>query len=177
MANNPWFNADGLYVKFGTGEASTTGSNGLGTAGTFGEGGNVGDLNVVEIRLIDLTKLTTTAQIIDDNFFLPKGCRIEQVEVIADTAATSGGSAVLTIGLMKSDRSTLVDATGVLSSAPLADHNAIGLKKIYTPGVTGVGSSVGTATAGAFPMTLTAKYTTAAYTAGALTIRIFYKQP
>jgi hypothetical protein len=174
MAANQWLNNDGLLIKFGTSEAK---QGALGTVAGFGEGANVGDLQAIEIRIPDMTLITTTAQPIDDNYYLPKGARIEKVETIADTAATSGGSATLTVGLMKSDRSTLIDATGVLSAAPLADHNTLGTLKQYQVGTAGAGSQIGTASATTFPALITAKYTTAVYTGGALTIRVWVKFP
>ena len=166
-----WFNSDGLYVKFGPGEVTPA------VAGAFGEGSNVGNLNILEIRLAALTTLTATDTIIQESVFLPKNIRIEKVEIVSDTAATSGGVATLSVGLVRTDRVTAVAANGILNAVPLADVNVLGAIKTYSVGVTGVGSLVGAATVGANPTYLTARFTTAAYTAGAVTVRIFYKTP
>ena len=165
MPNVNWLNADGLYVKMGDKEA---------TAGTAGEFGEVsGSVHIIELKIADLTTLTTGNVVVEQNVFIPKGVRIEWVDVMATTAVTSGGSATLNLGLLRTDQSTAIDAVGLLSAAPMADFNVVGETKHYNVGVSGVGSLVGVTT-GANVGMLSAKYATAAFTAGAVTIRIGY---
>ena len=167
MAVN-WFNSDGLLVKFGPAEALP------GSAGGFSD--TVGNLHIVELRLAALTNLTAVDTIVEENVFLPKNIRIEKVEIVADVAATSGGAATLSVGTVRSDRVTAVAANGLLNAVALADINTQGNIKTYSVGIAGVGSLVGTVT-GANPTYITARWTAAAYTAGAVTVRIFWKNP
>lgn len=160
-----WFTPDGLLIKYGTE---------LTTPQTTGEYCVYGPLRCVEIKL-DLTTLTDTAAIICDTFNFPKGARIEQVDVVTETAATSGGSATLTIGLVKTDRTTAIDADGFVSALAKTSLTPAGEKILLTVGATSAGSSIGaTTTDVGF---ITANYGTAAFTAGAVVIRIYYMVP
>lgn len=165
MATGNWNNTDGLYLKYGTSKAVPA------TAGDFV---SPGGLRVIELKIADLTTLTTTAAIQDDNVYVPTNCIIEQVEVIADTAATSGGSATLNIGLMKDDRSTTISDTALISAAALTTIDGTGEKTTYVLGTSGAGTKIGT-TIGSDRGYITAKYGTAAFTAGAVTVRILYR--
>ena len=156
-------NSDGLFVKIGTTKATAT---------KAGEYRTVGALREIEVTLSDLTTLTNTAAIIADVTFFPK-MRIEEVEVVNTTAATSGGSATLDLGLIQTDRSTEIDFEAFLNGAALADYNAVGEKIIYRIGTSGVGQLVGTTTTNVGY--ITANFNTAAFTAGALKIIIRYR--
>lgn len=158
----------GLYQKYGLEQVVPQ------QAGEFVTDTNV---RVIELKLPDLTLVPNAAAIIPgtDSVNFPAGFRLEEVEVINDTAATSGGAATLNIGLQRTDRSTEIDYDGILKVAPLADWNAVGEKKVYAVGVTGIGDLVGV-TSGANPGYLTYHYGTAAFTAGALSIRIKYRK-
>lgn len=163
---NTYLHGDGTYQKFGTAE---------GASGAAGEYSTLAGRRQIEVVINDLTTLTTTATIVDDNTWLPKSVRIEQVDVIADTAATSAGAATLTIGLVQEDRSTAVDATGLVNALAKTAYDADGETNILTAGVSGAGTAVGTTLSASYPKSyITAKYTTAAFTAGKLTIRIHY---
>lgn len=167
MATN-WLNSDGLYVKFGTNEATP------GVAGEYGFFTD-GDVHVLEVRISDLTTLTDSTQnILDQNVWLPKNARIEWVDVINTTAAT-GTNAVLDLGLQRFDQSTELDYDGLLADAPRTDWDALGETKHYMVGVTGAGALMGTVLAN--PGYLVATYDTAAFTAGAIKIRIGYSFP
>lgn len=168
MATN-WLNSDGLYVKFGTNEA---------TPGVAGEYGFLtdGNTHVLEVRISDLTTVPDSTQtILDQNVWLPDNARILWVEVINTTAATSGGSATLDLGLIRFDQTTELDYDGLLANAPLTDWDTLGETKRYQVGVTGAGALVGTVLAN--PGYLVATYDTAAFTAGALHIKIGYEFP
>lgn len=161
-----WTNSDGLYIKFGLEEA---------TVGTAGEHSvMIGPEHITE-AVITLTGLGTAAAIQDQHVTIPSGVRITKVKVINETAATSGGSAVLNVGLQRLDRSTELDYDGLLAAAPLADYNLAGETKEYIIGVTGVGALVGTTTAN--PGYITADYDTAAFTAGKVRVQIFWYKP
>jgi hypothetical protein len=156
-----WLNADGLYLKFGTDKA---------TASKGGEYVTTGALREIEIKL-DLTTLTDTAAIVSDNIFFPK-MRIEEVEIVTHTLATSGGAATLDIGLIRTDRTTEIDYEAFANGVAITTHDAAGEKTVLRIGSTGVGQLVGTTTTN--PGYLTANYNTAAYTAGVIYVRIRY---
>lgn len=167
MATN-WFNNDGLLVKYGTNEA---------TAGRAGEvAGNNGNTRIIELRLSDLTVLTDATQtVLDENVFVPKNARIEWVDVLNVTAATSGGAATLDLGLIRRDQTTELDYDGLLAAAPLSDWNALGETKHYMVGVTGAGALMGTVLANSGY--LVATWNVGAFTAGAIDIRIGFSFP
>ncbi len=166
MATN-WFNNDGLLVKFGTNEA---------TPGVAGEYGTLksGNVHVLECRLtlLNLVDAASALAIVDENAWLPKNARIEEVEVLNTEAAATG--VTLDLGLIRFDRTTELDYDGLLAAAPIADWNALGEKKLYTVGVTGAGALMGTVLAN--PGYIVATYNTA-FTAGKLNVRIGYSFP
>ena len=161
-----WFNSDGLYVKFGANEA---------TAGVAGEYNTLGARRCIEIRIADLTTIPDTTQtILDQNVWMPDNARIEEIEVINTTAATGSG-ATLDLGLIRFDQSTELDYDGLLANAPLTDWDTLGETKSYSVGVTGAGALMGTVITQ--PGYFVATYDTAAFTAGALRIRVWYSFP
>ena len=164
-----WINTDGLRVRFGTEEAEVTRGGELPSAGTSRE---------VTFNLT-LTTLGSGSALVPDTMgvFIPSGARIFEIEVLNETAATSGGSATLNLGLNRLDTTTAIDVDGLLVTAPLADFNLAGETKVYTIGVTGVGALVGTTLAN--PGVLVADYDTAAFTAGELriTVRFYIPRP
>ena len=159
-----WYNNDGLLVKIGTEEA---------TAGKAGSYEWDGPQSMVELVINPLTGLTASAVIQSDVVALPAGAVIQEVHVIADVAATSGGAATLNVGLIKSDRSTNVSDTAVVNAMAITAIDAAGETNKLLVGSTGAGTSMG-ASVGTLPVLLTAKYGTAAFTAGKVTVRIFY---
>jgi hypothetical protein len=160
-----WMNSDGLYIKFGTDEADH---------GVAGEYSTLGPQRMVEAKLT-LTEAALTAAIVDDNVWLPAGARIEKVEVIAETAATSGGAAVLNVGLQRQDRSTELDYDGLVAALALTAINAAGETNSLTPGSTGAGALIGTTLANAGYLTF--DYDTAAFTAGVMKVRVYWSKP
>lgn len=159
MAQN-WTNKDGLFLQFGTDKAIAT------TAGDYLA---YGDTREIEFTL-DLTTLTTSPLILANTTFFPTGAFIERVQVDTEVGAVGGTS--FSVGLTKTDRTTVVSNTEFLAAAPIADHATAGLRKDYTVGVTGVGVGVGT-TAG-FPGYITA-LAAGTYSAGKVKVRIFYR--
>src|SRR5690348_2260698 len=134
MATN-WLNNDKLYVLYGTNQA---------TPSIAGEYRHNGPEHVVE-AVIDLTTLTSSATIQDYAFRFPKTAWISRVDVIADTAATSGGSATLDIGIQRSDQSTEEDYNGLVAALAKTAIDAAGETNKITAGATGAGALIGTA--------------------------------
>lgn len=161
----PWTNSDGLIVKFGTEEGDS------GKAGTYR---THGPLQITEVE-ITLTGLGTATAIQDQHTVIPSGARIEKVEVVAKTAATSGGSAVLNVGLIRLDRTTAIDEDGLVAALALSTINASGELNTLIPGGTGAGALVGTTLAN--PGVLAADYDTAAFTAGVVVVRVHWYIP
>lgn len=161
MSSGSWKNSDGLYLEFGTTKQAVD---------VAGEYKTYGDFREINIRL-DLTTLTSTPAIISQNLKFPTGCRIAQVTVITDTAATGTG-ATLDLGLQAEDRSTEIDYNGLIAALPLTSMDAVGETSAITVGSTGAGALLGTSTSSVGY--LTANYNTAAFTAGAVDIRVFY---
>ena len=158
-----WYNSDGLYVKFGT-ETDTSVK--------AGEYRTNGPQRMIELTITAMTALGTAAAIQDDVTVVPKNARIEKVEIVTTTAVTSGGAAVLNIGLIRTDRTTELDYDGFVAAAALATFNAAGETVTITNGATGAGALVGTTLA--YNGLLTADYDTAAFTAGAIKVRIYF---
>ncbi len=160
---NTWLNKDGLYVKFGTAQADK--NNG-------GEYHFDGPRHLIEVKL-DLTKVTATdgSYIVSDTIFFPKNARIEQVDVVTETAATGTG-AVLNVGLVKTDRSTEIDFNGFIAALPQTSMTPAGKTTQLHEGDTDAGALIGTTTANTGY--IVADYDTAAFTAGVAIIRIYY---
>lgn len=157
-----WTNSDGLYIRYGTTEATVT------TAGEYPT--MPAGMHVTELRIPALTALGTAAAIQANSTILPQGATIAEVVVIAETAATSGGSAVLNVGLVRLDRSTELDYDGLVAALALTAIDATGETTRLTKGSTGAGALVGTELANAG--ILTADYDTAAFTAGEVVVRV-----
>lgn len=160
-----WHNSDGLYLKYGPDKA---------TSSTAGEYSNLGALREIEVK-IDLTPLATGSTILADTTLFPKNMRIEEVEVVVETLATSGGSAVLNLGLIRENRSTVYDADGFIAALALTSLDAAGEKTVLRVGSTSAGAFIGTTLANAGY--LVADYDTAAFTAGTVIVRIRYYNP
>ena len=159
-----WNDNDGLHRKYGV---EKTVPEVAGDYKTFGP------LREVEVK-IDLTTLSTSTQtILSDTVYFPK-LRVEQVVIEVQTAATSGGSATLDVGLVSSsDRTTEIDFDGFIAAQALAGINTAGKKITYINGTTSAGALIGTtvATVGH----LVAKAGTAAFTAGVVYVRVQYR--
>lgn len=163
-----WLDNAGLYQKFGTEQTVTA-------AG--GEYKTYGELREIEFKITLSAVPTGTGTIIPgtDNIFMPAGVMVEEVQTIADTAAT-GATATLNLGLIRTDRTTEIDFNGLLAAAPLANMDVTGERFTYTAGVAGAGALVGAATVGSNPGYFCADWDTAAFTAGVITVRIKYRK-
>jgi len=162
-----WYNSDSLYVKFGKEEA---------TPGKVATYRTAGPVQVAEIFLDETALLalsaTAGATILDYNTVIPKNARIEKVEVITQKATTSGGAAVLNIGLVRTDTTTELDFDGLVAAIPKGSTDAAGETTALTVGATYAGALIGTVLAN--NGYVVADYDTAAYTAGELRIRVHY---
>lgn len=170
LSVNSWNNPDGLYVLFGPDKARAS------------RGGEFSVLmdgkHVVEVE-VDLTALPTVAsgnvQIVADNVTLPIGSFLEQVEVLTTKAATSAGSATLTVGLVRQNRTTVTDATGLVNAMAKTSIDTLGKTNKLVQGSTAVGTSVVTKLTTANLITVAAG--TADFTAGKVRIRVTYSMP
>jgi hypothetical protein len=160
-----WTNSDGLRIKIGATEANVT---------QGGEYNVTGQVHEVQVRF-NLTSLGTATALLEPGIIIPKGARIDSVEVVAETAATSGGAAALNIGLVRLDNTTAIDEDGLVAALALSTINVAGEKNVLTAGTTGAGALVGTtlANAGKF----VADYDTAAYTAGVVLATVKFYVP
>jgi len=162
-----WLDNTGLYQKYGVDQAVTA---------TGGEYRNDGSLREIEFK-ITLTNLTTTTSTVVsgmDNVFVPAGVFIEEVQIVTDVLATSGGAATLNIGLVRTDRSTEIDFDGLVAAAALTTIDTAGERTTLTKGSTGAGALIGTTTANVGH--IVAYYGTAAFTAGQVTVRLRYRK-
>jgi hypothetical protein len=154
-------NNDGLYIKYGTELAVPT---------TGGDYCMPGELREQEVT-IDLTKMTTSAQIVADTTFFPANVFVEQVEVVADEGAAGGTS--VSVGLVQMDRTTAISTTAFVAALITSTINSGGEKNIITGGTTYAGTKVGT-TSGTLPGYITC-LVAGTYTDGVIKVRIKYR--
>lgn len=115
-----WINDDGLVVKFGIEEAVKR---------NIGAYGQVGPIHFVEI-LIDHSELPLVADgpvILNDNFALPAGAKIERVIGMSPTEVFDSPSdnGVLNIGLIdQDDRTSNGDTAALVNAATQTELNA-----------------------------------------------------
>lgn len=103
-----WTNSDGLEVRFTNPEAGQTGA-------------GVSTLGAVKNIVLDFDFATAITAAADGHeAFIPAGSYIKSATLIVTTAATSGGTATLTIGLAQKDGS-VIDADGIDAAIALAD--------------------------------------------------------
>tara|TARA_R110000803_G_scaffold117369_1_gene185917 strand:- start:217 stop:705 length:489 start_codon:yes stop_codon:yes gene_type:complete len=156
-----WTNSDGLYVRFGTEKAEVA------AGGSFAS--NTGS-TVLEIDLV-FGDFLTAASVVDYNQTIPSGAFIEKIEIMTTTACV-GSTCVVNVGLIRKDLTTELDYNGLIAALPITSFNAAGETVTVENGHAQVGALVGTATANAGIVTV--DWDTAAMTAGAVTMRIFY---
>lgn len=160
-----WLNNDGLYIRYGTDEGVST------TAGTYPS--MVAGQHVTEVKIPAMTALTTTDTILANSTIIPAGAIISKVEVIAETACTSGGAAILDVGLVRLDRTTEYDYDGLVAALALTSIDADGDVVSLIQGSTSHGALVGTKLAYAGLVTAS-EGDANAYTAGEVLIKIYW---
>ena len=146
----------GLFIKIGPEVAVPS---------TGGEYKTYAELREIELSL-NLTSYAfgATNYIVNDNLFFPSGVRIQEVETVTDVA-TTGASATFDLGLMRTDRTTVTNATAFLTAT--ASGVAAGNKVVVT-----TGGLIGTTTANVNYITV--RVNAANFTAGTVKIRIRY---
>lgn len=182
-----WLNKDGLFIKYGTDQTITE------YASEFAiDGSN----RVVEMQINLATvnngaSINATPTIISDNLIFPAPPAgqlvIEKVELFVETAATSGGSPTLSVGLIQMDRSTIpsnyntafINAevlTNLAGNTTIQYFNPNGGTAGIPAGSTRGGGLIGSQPANATgPYYLTATGTATAFTAGVVRVRIYYR--
>lgn len=163
-----WLNDDELYWKFGTDRATPANGGEYNVLG--GEHWVEFDLDLT--TLSNITDIATEKGIINDVVSLPKEVRVVKVEVLVLTAS-AGANANLNLGLVRFDRSTAIDADGLLAAADAWHTAAAGTKTVYEEGTTEAGALLGD-DVGANPGLFTAHYDTGAFTAGLVKIRVYW---
>ena len=167
LVSNSAINADGLYMKYGTSEATVT------RGGEYNSDGR----HWTEVD-IDLSVLATSGQtIVADTTVIPNGAFIESVEVIVTEEPTDGsGTANLDLGLVDQDRATELDFNGFLAAADLWNAGTdLGKITTYTVGTTEVGALVGTVLTNSG--LIVANATTEVFTDGVVKVRIYWHVP
>lgn len=164
-----WTNNDGLIIRLGVTEAEVS---------RGGEVQSFGPDRTWEF-VVDLANLGSASALLEDthNFLLPSGLTISEVEIVTETAGTSGGSATLNLGLIRQDQSTTYDADGLVAALALTSYDAAGETTVLRVGSTGAGALIGTTLANTGY--LVADYDTAAFTAGRIRVRVkgYVKRP
>lgn len=166
-----WMNSDGLYIKYGTSEGTSTHKGGEYLTYNSGE-------QVIEI-VINAAELTATETILNDVVLVPANAHVTWVETVAVVPLATGTA--IDVGLIARDRSTEVDYNGLLAAFPTAQGASVGETIRFTQehtvpaSQTGTGALVGeeiTTSGGAY---ISASRTDAtAFTAGKLKVRIGY---
>jgi hypothetical protein len=161
-----WLNDDGLYIKYGPTSFESTAKGGEFATSLEGQ-------NVVEMT-VTLTDLADANAILNDQVKLPENALITQVTIVPTVLATSGGSAVLDIGVIDTDRSSNGDDDALVAALPLASMDTVGETTILRQGDTYHGALVGAELTTSDGVYLTFGYDTAAFTAGVIKVRVFY---
>ena len=128
-----WVNPDGLVVRFPGDDRIVHG----------GEYPGAGTLREIEVEF-DFADIGTTATLLDYNIIVPSNSRIQEVILIAETAATAATS--FDFGLVRLDATTELDHDGLINDVPLANLNVNGEQNAFTAGSTNAGALLGTTT-------------------------------
>lgn len=160
-----WMDNAGLFQVYGVDQATTENA---------GEYRNNGLMREIELKLT-LTDYAfgATNYVIADNVFMPTGVRIAEVATYVETAGT-GATATLDIGLLRTDRTTVTSANGIIAAKTVASM-VVGEDVTVVPGSTFAGALIGTTTSSV--NYITARVNTASFTAGVIRIRIRYYKP
>ena len=107
-----WTNSDGLEVRFVNPEAGQTGA-------------GVSTLGAVKNLVLDFNFATAITAAADGHeAFIPAGSYIKAATLIVTTAATSAGTATLSIGLAQKD-GTAINSTGIDATIALTALDAV----------------------------------------------------
>ena len=156
-----WLNDDGLYIKFGTEEGASD--------HRVGEANRVGG-NAEVVLDIDLSLLTAaTETIVNDVALIPANAQIVAMRMVTKEVGAGGTS--FDMGLIQEDRTTAIDADGLLDAQLLASIGTLGETTEFTEASGTAGALVGTVLANAGLVTVT---TTGTFTAGKVQFVIEY---
>lgn len=159
-----WTNDDSLLLKFGVEKTKTT---------ITGHYRHDGPQNVIEIDVeyADLPAVADNSVVVDRNIVLPTGSVVEKVEIVTSTAFDSAGDAMtLNIGWIDLDETSNADVDAFVVAATQTELNDGGTSVAGWVGAEVLGSPTTTA------KYLTWEVDTAAATAGAGVIRIYYSR-
>ena len=170
MVTGNWMNNDGLFVQYGTSKAVPT---------VTGDYLSYGDVREIELT-VTLASLATTPTIIGNTTFFPSNVFVESVTVDTEIGMTVGSATSISIGTMRTDRTTVgtggTASGSFLASAVNADFTTAGQRKDYVGGTATVGTAVGTTTSftdgGVY---ITAQSNAGTYTGGVIKLRIRYR--
>lgn len=156
----PFYNADGLQVRYGAEKVKVT---------QGGEYQGAGALRTIELE-IDATTLTLTSVIQAEDVIIPRNSTIEQVELVSEVAVNN--LTALSVGLIRLDRATFIGGTEVslVSGALAATLTPAGKKQTLNVGSTGAGDQIGKVTP--YPGLITAKVTGTLPTTGRIILRV-----
>lgn len=152
-----WTNQDGLFVGFGTRKAEKN------TGGNHASRGAI-QTQTVKLKGTDMGD-TVAASDLENAARIPANALLLSANLFVTTAFTSGGIAVLDIGVYNADTGAVVDDDGIdaaVALAALEDNDT----------VTCDGALVGTVMAQ--ETKIGASYDTAAFTAGEATLVVRY---
>jgi hypothetical protein len=159
--NNNWMNTDALIVRFGRDEGLST------NGGDFAD--MDGKFHILEFNFSLATLDTLNTYILSETIKLPKDCHIMSATLDVETAFTSGGAMTVDVGLIKADRTTVLNATGIFAGVTVASL-------VAGANLVGAGALIDTNLATDQPLLVTIKASTAIATAGTGFIRIYYYQ-
>ena len=173
-----WMNADGLYVKMAKEEADVAPGGQI----NFPNGSHAIEFEVSWSDLLSATDsiLGSVGSAGTNGVIVPKGARIEAVEVLVKTAFTSSGtigSSTMLLGLIKTeDRTTELDYNGFLTASFVGSRlDAAGERTYVEVGSTGAGALIGTTTAEEGVVSVSnSQHSSHPYTAGLARVRIIY---
>lgn len=161
-----WTNNDGLYIKYGTDEATVTRGGELKAYGEYRE-------VEFELQMEDVTAVGAPL-ILSDTLMIPDGAIVDSVTITV-LEATVGTNSNLDIGLMKQDRTTAIDLNGLVAAGDVWHEAAVGTITEYTVGTTEAGAILGTVITD--PGLVCVNYDTAAFTDGVIRIVLKWHIP
>lgn len=169
-----WINSDGLVVLNGTDEAAPQ------RAGAYDVSWDGSRMIELDIRgglastgVGDFAAFGTS-RIISETIRVPAGVVIEQVDMLVTTAFV-GATATLDVGLIRLDRTTVLDAQALLAGVTVATM-VVGYRNVFIKGSTFVGNYLTNGTPTPNPSLLTIRAGTANFTAGRALLRIKSRQ-
>lgn len=168
-ANEFYTNSDGLNIRFGLEK---------GAVATSGHVSTMGDESEAHFTITG-TSLTSSDALLETHSLtgLPDGAHIISATLYVTTAFTSAGAATLTIGLFNDDGDgtfSVNDADGIDATVAITVIDAIGDHLACDGALVGSGA-IALAGTGDRPLFVSAKYATAAFTAGAADLVIKYR--